>query len=329
LALGFPAAITKLMSDSSLPHFDQPATVSFFRKPGLPFVFVRLCMYLILGEGAAYVLRLVLRSYLSRGFNQTSPQVIFLAEFLALLGALFAAFVLSHLERRGFGEYGLSLARNSAKHCLQGAAFGIAEISLVLAALAALGCYRFGSLELHGKAIVSWALVWAVVFIAVGLYEEFAFRGYVQFTLAQAIGFWPAAVALSVLFGAVHSANPGETPAGIVGVILSGLFWCFTLHRTGTLWFAIGMHASFDFGETFLYSVPDSGAIFPGHLSGATLSGPTWLTGGSAGPEASVFDFLVILSFFYIFHRLCPPITELDRQHVDRFSQTKSSVDQV
>jgi uncharacterized protein len=295
----------------------------------MPFVFVRLSLYLILGEGAAYVLRPVLRSFVRRGLPQTSPQSIFLVEFLTLVGALFAAFVLSLLERRSFGEYGLRLQRDSAKHCLQGAVFGIAEITAVLAALAALGCYQFGSLELHGKAIVSWALVWGVVFMAVGLYEEFAFRGYVQFTLAQAIGFWPAAVALSILFGAVHWANPGETPAGIFGVVLSGLFWCFTLHRTGTLWFAISMHASFDFGETFLYSVPDSGAIFPGHLSSATLAGPTWLTGGSAGPEASIFDFLVILAFFYIFDRLYPRLSQPAVQTVERFDETNSSVNQV
>jgi len=295
----------------------------------MPSVFVRLCLYLILGEGAAYVLRPVLRWFLRRGFSQTSPEIIFLAEFLALIGALFAAFVLSLWERRRFGEYGLRLQRDSFKHCVQGVVFGIGEISAVLAALGALGCYQFGPLELHGKAIVSWALVWGIVFIAVGLYEEFAFRGYVQFTLAQATGFWPAAVALSILFGAVHWSNPGETPAGIFGVVLSGLFWCFTLRRTGTLWFAIGMHASFDFGETFLYSVPDSGAIFPGHLSGATLGGPTWLTGGSAGPEASIFDFLVILAFFYIFHRLHPSPSVPAVQMAERFDETNSSVNQV
>jgi hypothetical protein len=66
------------------------------------------------------------------------------------------------------------------------------------------------------------------------------------------------------------------------------------------------MHASFDFAETFLYSVPDSGMIFPGHLSNATLQGPAWLTGGTAGPEASVLDFLVLAVFFYVFHRLFP-----------------------
>jgi uncharacterized protein len=66
------------------------------------------------------------------------------------------------------------------------------------------------------------------------------------------------------------------------------------------------MHASFDFGETFLYSVPDSGYIFPGHLSNAALAGPVWLTGGSAGPEASVCDFAMLLIFFYVFHRFYP-----------------------
>jgi hypothetical protein len=46
--------------------------------------------------------------------------------------------------------------------------------------------------------------------------------------------------------------------------------------------------------------------IFPGHLSNATLAGPVWLAGGTAGPEASVFDFFVILIFFYAVHRLYP-----------------------
>jgi hypothetical protein len=46
--------------------------------------------------------------------------------------------------------------------------------------------------------------------------------------------------------------------------------------------------------------------IFPGHLSSATLSGPAWATGGNAGPEGSVFDFLALSIFFLIVQRLYP-----------------------
>jgi hypothetical protein len=46
--------------------------------------------------------------------------------------------------------------------------------------------------------------------------------------------------------------------------------------------------------------------VFPGHLSNATLAGPTWLTGGSAGPEASVFDFVVLVLFFFFINWLYP-----------------------
>jgi CAAX protease family protein len=67
-----------------------------------------------------------------------------------------------------------------------------------------------------------------------------------------------------------------------------GLFCCLTLHRTGNLWFAVGFHASWDWGESFFYSVPDSGEIAVGHLLSSTFHGPDWLTGGSVGPEGSV-----------------------------------------
>jgi len=72
------------------------------------------------------------------------------------------------------------------------------------------------------------------------------------------------------------------------------------------------MHAAFDFGETFLFSVPDSGVIFPGHLSSAVIrDGPAWLVGGSAGPEASVLDFAILAIFFLVVHLMYPAKPEL------------------
>jgi hypothetical protein len=56
----------------------------------------------------------------------------------------------------------------------------------------------------------------------------------------------------------------------------------------------VGVHAAFDWGETFLYSVPDSGIVAPGHLLESSLHGPAWLTGGPVGPEASVMTFVVV-----------------------------------
>jgi hypothetical protein len=76
--------------------------------------------------------------------------------------------------------------------------------------------------------------------------------------------------------------------------VLVGLLFAFTLKRSGNLWYAVGLHAGFDWAQSFLYSVPDSGELLRGHLSNALLQGPTWLTGGSVGPEGSVFCFLTM-----------------------------------
>jgi uncharacterized protein len=294
------------MTDLPLTPPTQPSPLGFFRSPEQPSVFVRVCLYLIFGELVSYLLRRVARMFLPGGLSAISPQIVMATELIAFAGAFSAAWVMSRLERRNFGEYGLPLRGAFGKRFWQGTLFGGLEISAVLGALAALGYYHFGFLAIQGAMVLRWAIFWALVFLVVGLYEEFAFRGYVQFTIAQGLRFWPAAVVLSLMFGARHLYNPGETWTGIADIVLTGLFWCFTLRRTGNLWFAVGMHAAFDFGETFVYSVPDSGVIFPGHLSSASLAGPAWLTGGTAGPEASVFDFLVLLAFFYSFHRLCP-----------------------
>jgi hypothetical protein len=65
----------------------------------------------------------------------------------------------------------------------------------------------------------------------------------------------------------------------------------------------VGFHAAWDWGETFFYSVPDSGIVFPGHLLKSSLHGAGWLTGGSVGPEGSSLCFVVIALLSFAFSR--------------------------
>lgn len=266
----------------------------------------RLLIYIAMAFALLTGAVLVLRQFLHPLRGVFSPGTQLLGEFVSFLGVFLAALVMAKVEGRPVGVYGFPVRIAFGKLFWQGWFFGFFEIAAVIGLTAAFGGYSFGSLAEHGGAIAGWALFWTLFFIVVGLFEEFLFRGYTLYTLADGIGFWPAVVLLSLCFGAVHISNKGETWTGVAGVVVVGLFWSFTLRRTGSLWFALGMHASFDFGETFLFSVPDSGMVFPGHLSNATLQGPRWLTGGTAGPEAGVFDFLILGLLFYVFHLIHP-----------------------
>ena len=238
--------------------------------------------------------------------NPISAQRVLREDLLSFLAAFGAALAMAKLERRPVDVYGLPRERAFGKLFWQGCLFGLVEVSLLLGSIAAFGGYSFGPVSLHGLELARWGGLWFVAFVSVGLSEEYLFRGYAQYTLARGVGFWPAAIFLSILFGAGHLRNPGESYVGAAGVVVTGLLFAFTLRRTGNLWLAVGWHATFDFGETFLYSVPDSGMLFEHHLSDAMMHGPKWLTGGTVGPEGSVFSFLTMGIMAIAIHFLFP-----------------------
>jgi membrane protease YdiL (CAAX protease family) len=279
--------------------------IVFLNKTGLRAgwrLLIYAALFFVFWTVSIYLLGLFLRP----AWGVFSLSFQFFGELASFLAAFLAAWIMSQLETRPMSVYGLPARGAFGKQFWVGCFFGFLEIFALIALISAFGGYSFGSLAEHGGAIAKWAVFWVVFFIVVALFEEFLFRGYALYTLAEGIGFWPAAVLLACVFGWVHKHNSGEDWVGVAGVVFVGLFWAFTLKRTGSLWFALGMHAAFDFGETFLFSVPDSGMIFPGHLSNATLHGPNWLTGGTPGPEGSLFDFLILAAFFLIFDRLYP-----------------------
>jgi uncharacterized protein len=147
----------------------------------------------------------------------------------------------------------------------------------------------------------------------VGISEEFAFRGYLLFLGARRARFWRASVATSIGFAVAHIPNPGESLLGILQVLAIGLLFCLTIRRTGSLWFAVGFHAAWDWAQTFFYGTADSGLVGEGHFLNSSAQGPDWLTGVSAGPEGSVFALLVLLICAFLIHWRFPKAIYPDR----------------
>ena len=125
--------------------------------------------------------------------------------------------------------------------------------------------------------------------------------------------FWPAALVLSVVFGAAHLGNHGENALGVLQVVETGLLFCLTIRRTGNLWFAVGFHAAWDWAETFFYGTPDSGLLGVGRFLNSSVHGPNWLTGGSAGPEGSIIAIFMLLLCALLIHFRFPKAIYLDR----------------
>jgi uncharacterized protein len=209
---------------------------------------------------------------------------------IAFFVVLAVVLIFGALERRTLAEYGFPLRKMFGRNFWVGALWGLGILSANIALMALLGAYSFGKIVLPIGKVLEYGLLWLAADVMVALSEEFAFRGYLQFTLTRGMGFWPASAVTSILFGLVHL-DRSASWQDITNIVLLALFVCLALRRTGNLWLGIGSHASFDWGLSFLYSC-DANAH--GHLSNATLHGPGWLTGGAAGPESNIFNALLV-----------------------------------
>ena len=118
---------------------------------------------------------------------------------------------------------------------------------------------------------------------------------YVHLRKFPSSGFWEAAWATSAGFGFIHTYNNGENWMGILAAAAIGFVFCVSVRVTGSAWWAIGCHASWDWAESYFYGTADSGFYARGHFLTAIPSGPALWSGGAAGPEGSVLVFAVIL----------------------------------
>ncbi len=270
----------------------------------------RLLIFLILAAIVLFILGFLLRPLLGHSPKGINPFIAIASEGIPLFAILIAALIMAQIEKRPFAVYGLPLRGAFGTRFWLGTFWGFAALTALLLVIRLAHGFYFGRVELHGPQLAKYAAGWALAFLVVAFFEEFLTRGYALYTLTSGIGFWPSAVLLSIIFGAGHIRNPGEDWIGAVAAAFIGVFFCFTVRRTGSLWFAVGLHAMWDYSESFLYSVPDSGVMVPGHLIGSSFvaQAPRWLTGGSVGPEGSYLVFVVVAVMFIVFNWLYPEV---------------------
>ena len=225
------------------------------------------------------------------------PGVALFSECGALLVVLFATWVMARIERRRVGSYGYR-ADDAITRLCWGGVWGFACLSALIGLLWKSGFLVFEGRPLDAGSAWGYAAAWAVVFLVVGLLEESLLRGYLQFTVSRGIGFWWAAVVLSVAFASWHLTNSGESLLGLLSAGAGGFTFCISLWYTKSLWWAIGFHAGWDWGQSFFYGTSDSGLVVTGHLLTARPVGPVLWSGGTVGPEGSLFlfPFLILLA---------------------------------
>ena len=204
---------------------------------------------------------------------------------LALL-VLIATAIMAKIEGRPMLSYGFTDKRRLSRSVL-GIAAGVAALSALVLALKMSGWLIFEGRALYGESAWSYGLQWGIAFLLTALFEESLLRGYLQSTLARGVGFWWAAVLLSLAFGATHLPNHGESPIGIFSVVGAGLLFCLSLWLTKSLYWAVGLHAGWDWSQSYLYGALDSGQVASGHLFATHPSGGLIWSGGPTGPAVS------------------------------------------
>lgn len=224
------------------------------------------------------------------------------AEALALVAALAATWIVARRDRLSWATVGLP-ARRVVSGLVLGLFTGLASFTLVPTVARSFGWATIARPDGAAEPASSLAIAFPLV-LAAGAVEEVLLRG-LPFVLLAARGTPLAVLATSLVFAALHMANPGAGALAALGVFTPGIVLALARIRTGALWVPIGWHAGWNLGQGGLFGTAVSGmeaARAP--LLVTRLHGPEWAVGGRFGPESGLLavgaDLLTLATFLVL-----------------------------
>ena len=214
-----------------------------------------------------------------------TPLTLILGLATAVLALFAYRWIVGRTERRAVTE----LAAEGARSALgRGVLLGVGMFAVVIANIAFLGGYRVAGWGSLGGAV---ALVGFMAAAAVT--EELIFRGILFRIVEGRLGTWWALGLTGLLFGLTHLLNPHASLWGAIAIAIeAGGMLAAAYAATRSLWLPIGLHFGWNYAEGAIFGTEVSGSNNPDGLLHGVVSGPTLLSGGEFGPEASIFAVL-------------------------------------
>ncbi|MBB4934472.1 hypothetical protein F4561_005292 [Lipingzhangella halophila] len=212
----------------------------------------------------------------------------------AVVTVLVYGWVVRRTERRPVTE----AARKGAGAGIGlGTLIGVALFGAVIGNIAFLGGYT-----INGPGSVTGAVGLLGFMAAAAVTEEVLFRGVLFRVFEERTGTWIALALTSVLFGLWHLPNPN---AGLWVVIVITIgpatMLAAAYAATRSLWLPIGLHFGWNLAASAIFSTEVSGNDTPRGLLDASTSGPIPVSGGEAGPEASLYALVLPLLATVVF----------------------------
>ena len=220
--------------------------------------------------------------------------------FLLLLGFAGLGFVLDgQLEplqaqglkvRKGWlGEAGLGLVFG----------WGIAVVCVLLMALMGGISLRF----ILTASAFGWLVADAAFFLVATFVVQIVFRGYPFQVAIKAIGEFPAALALAVLYGIMQAFLPGSSYGSMAVNIVLGLLLAMAYLRTRALWLPWGLHFGWLASRALLFGLTVNGVSSHSPVAQGDPMSPLWATGGEFGLDGSWVAFVVMLAAMPFLYR--------------------------
>jgi hypothetical protein len=238
--------------------------------------------YLVAAVLLGVLVRFLPASYMDV-FNPVVPVLMLIA-----LAICFRVF----WDREPVATMGLESTPTWGYDLVSGFAVGLVLISLVFVIPLLTGGLTFKSHFTGGMFNVAFFAIMAFFFIGMLFQvfaEEIVFRGYLFVTVKSGWGMMTAVAVTSVLFGVGHIFNPGFSWAIALNLVLAGILMALGVVVTGNIWWPLGFHLAWNFFEGYIYGFPVSGlTASPISMFFTKITAPSWLMGGSFGPEGGL-----------------------------------------
>ena len=120
--------------------------------------------------------------------------------------------------------------------------------------------------------------------------EEMVTRGYIYLAHSERYPAWVAISANAVFFAAMHLMNPGITVVSFLELLLSGLAFSMIVYSRQSLWMAYGVHTMWNFTQSILFGLPNSGIVSEGSFLHLEAASDSFFYDTGFGVEGTIFS---------------------------------------